>query len=227
MTKIVEDLDSHLWETLKEKLSPIYDTFDPGHDSRHMLSVTSNAVEYFWELLHLLHNVKNVKLNINVVITAAAMHDIGLVDGRVDHHLRGYALFREHGGEYRNLVESFFTKKQLKEIAWAILEHRASYEGPVSSYTSALVSLADRGDFDMRKYVRRSYDYNVANTPDKPVEEIREDVYNHMINKYGLNGYAWKNLKLRLPSIETRIDKAVAFCADKKTFDSVFNALIV
>ena len=72
-------------------------------------------------------------------------------------------------------------KKELKEVAFAVLQHRASFKGEFYSPLSEVISSADRGLPDLERVVKRSMKFNRGNA---------QSVYEHIKRKYGKSGYA-------------------------------------
>lgn len=125
----------------------------------------------------------NLALKINngldekLIILASYLHDMFNATNRPTHNKLAY--------EYVLKAEDKFLAKLSKDevlmVAHAVLEHRASFKGVFYSGLSAIISSADRGLPDLDATVIRSMKFNKANA---------EDVYAHIKDKYGSNGYA-------------------------------------
>lgn len=63
---------------VEHKIKPVYDTFDSGHDSKHMQIVINKGLSYAKEW----SEINGKKLNMNIVYLACALHDYGIKLGR-------------------------------------------------------------------------------------------------------------------------------------------------
>ena len=83
----MKDINTNLKKYIEKNILPCYDTFDHGHDSRHINAVIERALEFAKEL-------NNPKINMNIVYTSAAYHDIGMIVARKGHakHSHDYVL---------------------------------------------------------------------------------------------------------------------------------------
>jgi len=72
-------------------------------------------------------------------------------------------------------------REELKRVAHAVLEHRASFKGEYYSLLSEIISSADRGLPDLESVVVRSMRFNNGDA---------QNVYEHILDKYGTKGYA-------------------------------------
>lgn len=76
-------------------------------------------------------------------------------------------------------------------VAYACLEHRASYKGGFTNGFSALVSSGDRGfPGAVEKMVERSMRYHVDKLKVTDSVECRERAIKHIKEKFGTGGYA-------------------------------------
>jgi Predicted HD superfamily hydrolase len=154
---------------------------DPAHNLSHVYDVCKLAKEI----------CKKVELNETdtlLVYVACLLHDIGCRYERSQHHLIGYGLTYQ-------LIDTLwfdeFDDDEVMTIATAVLEHRSSNHYKPSSLISSIVSVADSGAPDFAKYVRRAVQFRLKRNMDEVV--IVEDVYNHLIEKFGAEGYHWKS----------------------------------
>jgi exopolyphosphatase/pppGpp-phosphohydrolase len=123
-----------------------------------------------------------------LVYLGCLLHDIGCRYERTHHHLIGYGLSYE-------LINRFwpgeFSDEELLIIATAVLEHRSSNPNKPSTLISSIVSVADSGAPDFAKYVRRAVQFRLKKKMEPEV--IVEDVYKHLLEKFGAEGYHWKS----------------------------------
>jgi len=168
-----------------ESIIERYESFDPAHNKDHARMVIQNS-EYIAKNMM---KDEHVELNINMVKTIAAMHDLGLKYDRETHHLKSGEIVRRE-----EELKEYFNEEQIEIIAKAVEEHRASYKGEYTSIYSKIVSDADRMN-DIYTMIERTYKWNRKHYPDKNNKEIYEEVISHLQDKYGEKGYARFNTK--------------------------------
>lgn len=116
------------------------------------------------------------------------LHDIGCRYERKHHHVIGYGLVYELVCRY---CPGMFTDEELLTVATAVLEHRSSNPNKPTNRISSIVSVADSGAPDFRKYIKRAIQFRLKNGSNK--DHLVEDVYKHLIEKFGVEGYHWKS----------------------------------
>lgn len=173
-------LDKYLNQLVKR-----YNKFDGAHDEQHALMVMKNSVY----IANRLMKEENENLNINMVKTIAAMHDLGLEFDRETHHTKSGEIVRKD----KNL-RKFFSEEEIEIIAKAVEEHRASYKGDYTSIYSKIVSDADRMN-DIRTMISRTYKWNQKHYPELDEKGLYDVIIGHLRDKYGEKGYARFNTK--------------------------------
>lgn len=123
-----------------------------------------------------------------LVNVGCLLHDIGCRYERKHHHLIGYGLVYEMLGRY---WPGEFSDEELLTIATAVLEHRSSNKEKPSSLISSIVSVADSGAPNFDKYIRRAVQFRIKNNMERG--HLVEDVYKHLLDKFGVEGYHWKS----------------------------------
>ncbi len=144
---------------------PFYKDGDLAHQIDHADSVCELALEI------------NKECDPKLVILTAYIHDIFNATDRKNHNQLAY----EYVLEAKDKFLKELSKEELLLVAHAVLEHRASFKGKFYSKLSEIISSADRGKPDIKEVVIRSMQFNGGNT---------QDVYKHLKEKYGSNGYA-------------------------------------
>ncbi|QYN80085.1 HD family hydrolase [Kosakonia phage Kc263] len=123
-----------------------------------------------------------------LVYLGCLLHDIGCKFERKHHHLIGYGLTYE-------LIDRYwpgeFDDEEMITIATAVLEHRSSNKHKPSSLVSSIVSVADSGAPDLDLYIKRAIQFRLKNN--LPGDQLIEDVYKHLLEKFGVEGYHWKS----------------------------------
>ena len=163
-----------------------------GHSWEHIVEVVDEA-QYICEKLNIPYT-KEVEYG-------CMLHDMGLINGRKDHH--------EHGSymAYKKYVDWFPGEHQsAMEVAWLVKNHRASLLeksdvlvalSKPENINCLIVNLADRrisrltADEYFKDNARRSLEYHLKRG-ESPAEAF-ESVEDHFREKFGINGYAYLN----------------------------------
>lgn len=158
---------------LEQDILPLYDSFDAAHGLSHARTVISHA----------LSAGTRYGLDEEECLTAAAYHDIGLRFGRETHHLTSARLMR---GDER--LGEWFTEDRIAEMADAVEDHRASAERPPRTLLGKVLADADHA-FTAPGVFARTMAYGRAHFPELDDEAQFRRTYDHILNKYGRNGY--------------------------------------
>ncbi len=113
----------------------------------------------------------------------AAMHDIGICEGREVHHLASGRIIRAD----RNL-RRWFTEEEIETIAQAAEDHRASATTKPRSLLGCIISEADR-DIEPETIVRRTVEYGLSHFPALDREGHWQRTLEHLHEKYAEGGY--------------------------------------
>ena len=123
-------------------------------------------------------------LNLNILYTIAAFHDIGHHIDKKNHEKVSAEIF------YNNTdMNDFFTLKERIIIKEGIEDHRASSDSIPRSIYGKIISSADRST-DVNEFLKRTHSYTLKYEPNLNQDEIIERAYNHTKEKYGDSGYA-------------------------------------
>ena len=184
-----------LLKYIYEDIVPEYASFDPAHREDHALTVIGQAMELLDRMPIWLKEhpedakVWDVPVDRNVLMAAAACHDLGLINGRDNHHLDSGKIIRTD-----ERLREWFTPEQIETIAQAAEDHRASGKSAPRSIYGMLVAEADRvieGD----TIIRRTIQFGFKHYPDLDREGHMARAISHLREKYGRGGY----LKLWIP----------------------------
>lgn len=172
-------LTAELIEHIEGEILPRYDSFDKAHDRRHALTVISQSLQL----------AQHYDVDIAMVYTIAAYHDLGLEKGRKTHHTESARIVRNN-----EKLKEFFTQEQIEAIADAVEDHRASNSSEPRTIYGKIVAEADRV-IDGRTIMQRTIQYGAANYPTLSKEQHIERAVEHIKEKYGYGGY----LRLWIP----------------------------
>lgn len=165
------------------KVKELYSEHDGAHGFNHIKDVVKRVIK-MTEFVE----QHNVKVNKTVVQNAALLHDITRHIDDENHNESGANKAMEI---LRGEFGSKLSQDLLNRIHSAIYEHRASYSGDLSSIESEILSSADRtAPGDIEKMFKRAFLYSMDKEKCETIEEGVERAYNHIISKYGENGYA-------------------------------------
>lgn len=191
------DIEKYIYE----EVVPRYKDFDDAHKEDHALTVISQAMHLMKgrdEWVASQEHVDNVWLTPvdgSMLLAAAACHDLGLVNGRDNHHMDSGVIIRN---DHR--LAQWFTPEQIEVIAQAAEDHRASGKGAPRSIYGMIVAEADRV-IDGETIIRRTVQFGFKHYPDLDREGHIARAIGHLHEKYGRGGY----LKLWIPWSENAV----------------------
>lgn len=174
-----QNLTAGLINFIEDEIMPCYEDFDKAHDRRHAFAVMSQSLQL----------TKFYEVDVAMVYTIAAYHDLGLREGRANHHTASARIVRED-----ERLKQFFTQEQIETIADAVEDHRASNTHEPRTIYGRIIAEADRL-IDANTIMTRTVQYGLSLYPTLTKEEHIERAVAHIHEKYGRRGY----LKLWIP----------------------------
>lgn len=221
------DINATLEKYIFEEVVPRYASFDAAHKEDHALTVIRQALELLdgresWAAAQAdVEPFWLAPVDRAMLLTAAACHDLGLVNGRERHHLDSGIIIRAD-----SRLKKWFNEEQIEVIAQAAEDHRASGKGAPRSIYGMLIAEADRV-IDQETIIRRTIQFGLKHYPDLCREGQLQRAREHLVEKYGRGGY----LRLWIPwsSNATRLNALQDLIADPEaltsTIDMIFNKL--
>jgi len=193
-------------EYLYEEVVPRYAEFDAAHRQNHALTVMDQAIRLLDGLPAWLADnpcadeIWTEDVEPSMLLTAAACHDLGLVNGRERHHLDSGAIIRAD-----RCLREWFDEDQIETIAQAAEDHRASGKTPPRSIYGMLVAEADRV-IDGDTIILRTLQYGMKHYPELDRESHIARAVAHLREKYGFGGYLrlwipWSDNAVRLNAL--------------------------
>ncbi|MCL2228875.1 MAG: HD domain-containing protein [Firmicutes bacterium] len=162
--------------------------------------------------------VESEPINMDMVFVIGAFHDIGLIGGKKDHEKRSAQMFLED-----KEITKFFDKTQIKTIAEAIEDHRASKDGDPRTIYGKIVSTADRlGWMDLDEALRVQYSLRLKMFPEYSLDEKIEDARLHVIEKFSPSGYIDGKFYFKTDELDEFRKEFVALANDKEKFKQEF-----
>lgn len=221
------DINATLEKYIFEEVVPRYASFDAAHKEDHALTVIRQALELLdgrdsWAAAQAdVEPFWLAPVDRAMLLTAAACHDLGLVNGRERHHLDSGIIIRAD-----SRLKEWFTEEQIEVIAQAAEDHRASGKGAPRSIYGMLIAEADRV-IDQGTIIRRTIQFGLKHYPDLCREGQLQRAREHLVEKYGRGGYLrlwipWSSNAARLNALQDLIADPEALTS---TIDMIFNKL--
>ncbi len=214
-------------EYIYKELVPKYSAFDAAHKEDHALTVIDQALKLMEGRNSWLESQQNpaeiwlAEINQDILLAAAACHDLGLVNGREKHHL-------DSGEIIRNDVRlnEWFSDAEIEMIAQAAEDHRASGTSAPRSIYGMIVAEADRV-IDGETIIRRTIQFGFKHYPglDRAAHIAR--AVEHLNEKYGRGGYLklwipWSDNAVRLAALQELIaDTPSLTCEVERIYDTL------
>lgn len=198
-------VNKELQRYIEINIIPQYIKNDKAHKEDHVRCVINNSM-----LIADKYNVDK-----NIVYTAAAYHDLGLVIERKRHEIFSKEIMLND-----KRLDVFFNDEEKAIIADAILAHRASREVEPNSIYGKIVADADR-DLIPVHIIERTTLYSLENFPQYTKNEHYIRSLGHIEDKYAKEGYIklWLDSELNnnnLEKLRNLISNEIRF---KKVFD--------
>lgn len=172
-------INKELKEYIKKEIFPKYELNDKGHGIEHIEYVIKRSIKF----------AKQIKdIDMNMVYTIASYHDIAhSVDPKRHEELSAKMLLDD------KKLEKFFSKEQMQIMYDAIIDHRASLEYEPRNIYGKIISSSDRNT-SIEDILKRTYQYRIINYSNEDIEDIIEESYNHIKEKFTSTGYASKKM---------------------------------
>jgi uncharacterized protein len=202
-----EKVNKELKNYIKKNILPKYNTFDKGHNIAHIQKVIDDSLTL----------AEKFEVDINMVYTIAAYHDIGIETSRELHHIISGKVLHDDEN-----LKKWFIPLQIETMQQAVEDHRASNNYEPRSIYGKIVAEADR-DISLKTILRRTLQFGLVKYPDANFDFHFDRAYSHIVNKYGENGY----LKLYLHSEknEQGLEEVRAALHNKETLKKMFEEM--
>lgn len=202
-------INPELWYYLEVKIFPQYAQNDAGHRLDHIEYVMRRSIDF---ADYVEKHDNSYHLNYDVVIIAAAYHDLGHhVDPKK--HEEGSVQMLENGQTIRN----FLTPNELRIAKRAIRQHRSHNSVCSRDIYSKILASADC-NVNIDTMLRRTYAYRVKNRSSSTLDEMIEDSRQHLIEKYGAKGYARDKMFFPDPEFEKALRELQELTAEPARF---------
>lgn len=167
-------MNEKLREYVETNIFPLYSRNDWAHQLWHIEEVIDRS----------LNLSKGYDVNLDMVYTIAAFHDLGCYLGR-DNHEESSAKLMEND----SFIKKYFKPDEVKIMREAIIDHRGSLEYEPRSIYGKIISTADRF-VTIEGILRSTHSYALEFLNDISWQEKVEVSFSYIKKKYGKGGYA-------------------------------------
>ena len=221
---------NNLEEYIYRYVVPEYGGFDAAHREDHAQTVIVQAMQLLERMPHWICEAKaagqdvskwDMEVRRDILLAAAACHDLGLVNGRDNHHLDSGKIIRAD-----ERLKEWFSDDEIETIAQAAEDHRASGKSAPRSIYGMLVAEADRV-IDGDTIIRRTIQFGFKHYPGLDREGHIERAVAHLREKYGRGGYLklwipWSDNAARLSELQDIIEDDDAI---RRKVSEIYNLL--
>ena len=197
---------------VEAEILPRYTHFDKAHQLDHITTVIRQSAA----LADLL-SAKGIKVDRDMVYIIAAYHDLGIVNGRENHHTdSGKILMADP------VLKRYFTEEQLVTMKEAVEDHRASAKSAPRSIYGRIVAEADR-QIDPYTIILRTVQFGREHYPELDKTGHLARAKTHLKEKYGPGGY----LKLWFEDSDNarKLNELRSMMADEKMIDEILDKI--
>ena len=214
-------------EYVKTAIFPRYSAAN-GHGLDHIQNVVRRSLDFakrinsgeirttakdYKNLPKELKPTKSRKIDYDICFVVAAFHDLGRDKNQKLHHLVSAAYLLND-----DFMEEHFTRDQLRVMADAVMDHRASNELEPTTIYGKIVSSADR-DTDCYDIMRRAYAYHLHIHPERGEEEAIKYTIDKICKKFaGPEAYSAHKMYFENPAFEAMLAEFTRLSEDRELF---------
>ena len=193
---------------VEREIIPRYASFDKAHREDHVRMVIEQSLKLVEH---------EPSMNADMVYVIAAFHDLGLINGRENHHKDSRKIL-----EADKFIAVCFPPEQIRIMGEAVEGHRASNGHKPRNEYGLIVAEADRF-IEPETIIRRTIQYGLANYPRLDKAGHYRRTISHLNEKYGPDGY----LKVWIPWSDNaaNLRKLHALLSDQPRLDAIFNRI--
>ena len=200
-------IDLELKKYIEENIFPKYSKNDLGHALDHIKYVLNRSLKFA-------QGINDI--NINMVYVIAAYHDIGhYIDKDKHEEISGLMLSQDEN------LKKWFNDEEIKIMMEAVIDHRASLEYEPRSIYGKIISSADRNT-SVESILVRCYLYRLKHTNVNNLDNIIKESQKHIIDKFGINGYARKKMYFKDDAYQKYLEDITNLANDDKLFAEEF-----
>ena len=201
------EINKELQKYIEENIFPVYSKNDLGHNLSHIKYVIKRSLNFARQL---------DEINLDMVYTIASYHDIGHHINPKEHEIvSAKILYNDEN------LKNFFNEDEILIMKEAVEDHRASSKTEPRSIYGKIVSSADRNT-SVDSSLKRTYQYRLKNRNNLSLECIIDDSRNHLLNKFGPNGYAREKMFFIDDEYDNYLRDITFLCENKEDFTKRF-----
>ena len=170
---LLDAVNPELKQYVEQEILPRYDHFDKAHRRDHALMVIRQSLEL----------ASHLDVDVDMVYAVAAYHDTGLCEGRELHHEASARIIKADPQ-----LRKWFTEEQIRTMADAAEDHRASAKQAPRTLYGRIVAEADRF-IDPVTITQRTIQFGLDHYPELDREAQYQRMVTHLKEKYGREGY--------------------------------------
>ncbi|MBQ8473000.1 MAG: HD domain-containing protein [Bacilli bacterium] len=200
-------INQKLKKYIEENIFPSYEKNDLGHNLDHIKYVIERSLKFAGTISEISHDM---------IYTIAAYHDIGhYIDTKNHEKISADMLLKD------KKLKEFFTEHQIKIMAEAVYDHRASIVGDPRSVYGKIISSADRNT-SVNDVLKRTYIYQVLHNPNDTLDQIIIKSRQHIIDKFGEEGYAFDKMYFKDLEYKKFLEDISTLSEDSEKFKKKF-----
>lgn len=204
------EVNEELKKYINKNIFPEYEKNESAHDINHIKYVIDRSMKFAEEV----HGI-----NIDMAYTIAAYHDIGHhIDAKNHEKVSAEILEHDKG------LKKFFEDDQIKIMKEAVEDHRASSDHEPRTIYGKIVSSADRNT-DIESSIKRTYSYTKKHNPNLTLDELIEKSRQHLIEKFGIGGYATSKMYFKDEEYEKYLRDLTELTSNKGEFTKIYKKI--
>lgn len=204
------EVNEELKKYINKNIFPEYEKNESAHDINHIKYVIDRSMKFAEEV---------PEINIDMAYTIAAYHDIGHhIDAKNHEKVSAEILEHDKG------LKKFFADDQIKIMKEAVEDHRASSDHEPRTIYGKIVSSADRNT-DIESSIKRTYSYTKKHNPNLTLDELIEKSRQHLIEKFGIGGYATSKMYFKDEEYEKYLRDLTELTSNKGEFTKIYKKI--
>lgn len=204
------EVNEELKKYINKNIFPEYEKNESAHDINHIKYVIDRSMKFAEEV---------PEINIDMAYTIAAYHDIGHhIDAKNHEKVSAEILEHDKG------LKKFFEDDQIKIMKEAVEDHRASSDHEPRTIYGKIVSSADRNT-DIESSIKRTYSYTKKHNPNLTLDELIEKSRQHLIEKFGIGGYATSKMYFKDEEYEKYLRDLTELTSNKGEFTKIYKKI--
>ena len=198
-------INPKLQQYIETEILPCYKMM-PGHTDKHIQQVIDRSFMFAEQ---------RPDVNMNMVYVIAAYHDLGRQIDDATHQIHSAIML-----ENDDTLKEFFSLDQIRIMAEAVADHRASNPQQPRSIYGKIVSSADRNT-SVEDMLTRVYDHKKSRNPELSEGEVIEEARKHLRDKYSTHGYASQKMYFTDPDFENCLKQIEEITEDPERFHQI------